>query len=89
MIKDKETQATIAIEQAKMELEERKNIRDNKTKLQIALIGKEGDYTEEDASDFEQLKFNKEFSLKEKDLNEKVRHNKVTEQISKNKPKSK
>lgn len=81
------------IEQLRMQLDDLKNQRDNETKLQIALIGKEGDYSEEDASDFEKLKLQREkiekdYNLKMRDLDEKIRHNMATESIQRSKPKT-
>lgn len=84
-------QSAEKMEQLKMQLEDLKNQRDNETKLQVALIGKEGQYSEQDSLDFEKLKLSREISqkdydLKMKDLNERVRHNQVTETIQRNKP---
>lgn len=82
------------IEQLKMQLEDLKNQRDNETKIQVALIGKEGDYSEEDESDFEKIKLQREkleqdYNLKMKDLDEKIRHNQETEKIQRIKKTSK
>ena len=94
---DKQIQAQIQsqerLRQAELDLDDLKNQRDNATKLQVALIGKEGDYTEEDVLDFQKLQtdleqFNKEIQLKRDQLEENRRHNKATEEISRNKPKS-
>ena len=64
---------------------------DNNTKLQIALIGKEGDYSEEDSLDFEKLqlqrvKISNDFEIKGKELAERVRNNKAKEDIARSKP---
>jgi len=66
----------------------------NETKLQIALIGKEGQYTEQDEAEFEKIKLQKQkldqdYALKSKDIGEKIRHNIETEKIQRNKPISK
>jgi len=79
------------VAQLQRDLENLKNVRDNETKVQIALIGKEGDYTEEDASDIEKIKLQRDkleqdYKLKMKDLEEKSRHNIASESIAKNKP---
>ena len=76
------------LEQLKLQLEDLKNKRDNDTKIQVALIGKEGDYSDEDESDFEKIKLQREklekdYNLKMKDLDEKIRHNKESESIQK------
>jgi hypothetical protein len=81
------------LEQLKMQLDDLKNQRDNETNLQVALIGKEGDYSEEDSLDFEKLqlqrdKLQQDYSLKMRDLDEKIRHNQAAESIQRNKPKT-
>ncbi len=81
------------IEQLRMQLEDLKNQRDNETKLQVALIGKEGQYSEQDQKDFEKLQLQREklqqdYDLKMKDLDEKIRHNQSVESIQRNKPKT-
>lgn len=67
---------------------------DNNTKLQVALIGKEGDYTEEDSLDFEKIqlqkdKVNKDYEVKKQQLKETERHNMATETIQRTKTTSK
>lgn len=81
------------IEQLRIQFEDLKSQRENETKIQVALIGKEGDYSEEDQSDFEKIKLQRDkmeqdFKLKMRDLDEKIRHNQSTESIQRNKPKS-
>lgn len=76
------------VEQLKLQLDDIKNQRDNETKIQVALIGKEGDYSDEDQADLEKIriqreKLDKEYNLKMKDLDEKIRHNKQSESIQK------
>ena len=85
-------QSNEQLENLRLQLEDLKSQRENATKIQVALIGKEGDYTPEDQSDFEKISADRdlkdrEFSIKMKDLDEKIRHNKATESIQKNKPK--
>jgi len=79
------------MKQLELQLQDLISQRENETKLQVALIGKEGDYTEEDASDMEKIKLQRDkleqdYKLKMSDLEEKSRHNKATESIAKNKP---
>jgi len=67
---------------------------DNETKIQVALIGKEGDYSEEDSLDFEKIqlqkdKISKDYDIKSKQLTETIRHNQSVESIQRNKPISK
>lgn len=81
------------MKQLELQLQDLISQRENETKLQIALIGKEGDYTEEDQSDIEKIrlqrdKLEQDYKLKMKDLDEKVRHNKEAESISKSKSKT-
>jgi len=81
------------MEQMKMQLEDLKSQRDNETRIQVALIGKEGQYTEEDSSEFDKIqlqrdKLEQDFKLSMKDLDEKNRHNIQTESIARSKPKS-
>jgi len=94
---NKQVQAQIAsneqLEKLKMELEDIKNKRDNDTKIQVALIGKEGDYTEDDSLDFEKIqiqrdKLDQDYELKNRDLKEKERTNKAKESIARSKPKT-
>ena len=84
-------QSNEQLENLRLQLEDLKSQRENATKIQVALIGKEGDYTPEDQSDFEKISADRdlkdrEFSIKMKELDEKIRHNKATESIQKNKP---
>ena len=79
------------MKQLDMQLRDLISQRENETKLQVALIGKEGDYTEEDQADIEKIKLQRDkleqdYKIKMSDLEERVRHNKATESISKNKP---
>jgi len=79
------------MKQLELQLQDLISQRENETRLQIALIGKEGDYTEEDASDMEKIKLQRDkleqdYKLKMKDLDEKSRHNMAQESIAKNKP---
>jgi hypothetical protein len=81
------------MKQLEMQLQDLISQRDNETKLQIALIGKEGDYTEEDASDMEKIKLQRDkleqdYKLKMKDLEERSRHNQSVESIARSKPKT-
>lgn len=75
------------VEQLKLQLEDLKNQRDNETKIQVALIGKQGDYTEEDQTDLEKIRLQREkldndYKLKMKELDEKIRHNSQSEKIA-------
>ena len=88
-----QTESAEKMKQLELQLQDLISQRENETKLQIALIGKEGDYTEEDQSDIEKIKLQRDkleqdYKLKMKDLDEKVRHNKEVESISRNKPKT-
>lgn len=79
------------MKQLDMQLRDLISQRENETKLQVALIGKEGDYTEEDQADIEKIKIQRDkleqdYKIKMSDLEERVRHNKATESIAKNKP---
>lgn len=94
---NKNVQAQIAsqekLEQLKLQLDDLKNQRDNETKLQVALIGKEGDYSDEDQSDLEKIRLQREkldqdYQLKMRDLDEKIRHNQASESIQRSKPKT-
>jgi len=94
---NKNVQAQIAsqekLEQLKMQLEDLKNQRDNETKLQVALIVKEGDYSDEDESDLEKMriqrdKLEQDYAIKTRELDEKIRHNTATESIQRSKPKT-
>ena len=81
------------MDQMRLQLDDLKNQRDNDTKIQVSSIGKEGDYTEDDNSDFEKIqlqrdKLEQDFKLKMKDLDEKNRHNTAQESIARSKPKS-
>jgi hypothetical protein len=86
-----QVQSNEKMKQLEMQLQDLISQRENETKLQIALIGKEGDYTEEDASDMEKIKLQRDkleqdYKLKMKDLEEKSRHNIAQESITRNKP---
>ena len=86
-----QVQSNEKMKQLEMQLQDLISQRENETKLQVAIIGKEGDYTEEDASDMEKIKLQRDkleqdYRLKMKDLEEKSRHNIATESIAKNKP---
>lgn len=75
------------VEQLKLQLEDLKNQRDNETKIQVALIGKQGDYTEEDQADLEKIRLQREkldndYKIKMKELDEKIRHNSQSEKIA-------
>jgi hypothetical protein len=75
------------MKQLEMQLQDLMNQRDNDTKLQVAMMGKEGDYTEEDNTDFEKIKLQRDkleqdFKLKIKDLDEKQRHNMKAEELT-------
>lgn len=75
------------VEQLKLQLEDLKNQRDNETKIQVALIGKQGDYTEEDQADLEKIRLQREkldndYKIKMKELDEKIRHNSESEKIA-------
>ena len=88
-----QTESAEKMKQLELQLQDLISQRENETKFQIALIGKEGDYTEEDQSDIEKIKLQRDkleqdYKLKMKDLDEKVRHNKEVESISRNKPKT-
>jgi len=81
------------VAQLQRDLENLKNMRDNETKVQVALIGKEGDYSDEDSSDLEKIrlqreKLDKDYQLKSRQLTEVERHNSATESIQRNKPKT-
>lgn len=74
------------IKQLELQLDDLKSQRDNETKIQVALIGKQGDYTEEDQADLEKIRLQREkldndYKLKMSELDEKIRHNKKSESI--------
>jgi len=86
-----QVQSNEKMKQLELQLQDLISQRENETKLQVALIGKEGDYTEEDSSDMEKIKLQRDkleqdYKLKMKDLEERSRHNQATESIAKNKP---
>lgn len=86
------------LEQLKMQLDDLKNQRDNETKLKVAIMTKGSEeVTEEPAEDksleIEKLSLQREnmerdYMLKMKDLEEKIRHNQSTESIQRNKPRT-
>jgi hypothetical protein len=92
-------QSNEQLEQLKMQLDDLKNQRDNETKIQVALIGQQGneeveapEEPEDNTLELEKLslsrkKLEQDFNLKMKDLDEKIRHNQATETIARNKPK--
>lgn len=91
----KQVQAQIAsqekLEQMKLELEDLRNQRDNNTKIQVALIGKENGEEEDNSLEYEKVRLQKEkidndYELKKRDLAEKERTNKEKESIARSKP---
>jgi len=92
--REQQTQAQAQAEQKaveeKIKRDEIKNIRDNETKIKVALIsatnGNETEMPEDDTLDEERLelereKFEKDYDLKERQLSETVRKNKESERL--------
>lgn len=87
-------QSNEQLEHLKLQLEDLKNQRDNETKIQTALIGKEDGATEDNSLELEKLslqreKIERDYQLKMRDLDEKIRHNKKAESIQSQRPTSK
>ena len=84
--------ARLEFEQLKMQKEEERNIRDNETKIQVALIGKnEGSEEFPDVNlddeklELEREKLDKGYELKERQLEEAERKNREAEKIAREK----
>jgi len=86
------------LEQLKMQLDDLKNQRDNETKLKVAMMTKGSEETTEEPAEDKSLeieklslqreKMEKDYQLKMRDLDEKIRHNQSAESIQRNKPKT-
>ena len=84
-VRQQEADLKAEMENRKLEIEANNNIRDNETKLRIAMMNsEEGDAELESKKlELQKTKQSEEQEFKNKDLAEKIRHNKATEGIGK------
>lgn len=81
-------QANTQLQQQKMQLDDLMNQRDNSTKLQIKMLDLQVNSGEDNSLEIEKLqlqkdKLDREISLKQEQLDEQIRHNRKSEEISK------
>ena len=81
-------QANSQLQQQKMQLDDLMNQRDNATKLQIKMLDLQVNSEEDNSLEIEKLqlqkdKLDREISLKQEQLDEQIRHNRKSEEISK------
>ena len=95
-VQQQQIEQMAADEEAKRNLEKEKSIRDSNTKIEVALINAEKSEGEQQVEDnsldekklaLQEEKQDEDKRLRERQLDEVIRHNKATEQIARSKPK--